>query len=444
MLPMKVPLLSSFDHHMHEVLRGASVALVLKTLAAVLTFAFNVVLARLLGADGAGMYFLALTVSAVAEVLGSMGLESTLLRFTAASATVGDWGAVKGVYTKGLKLAVGASSSVTIAIVLTAPWLAEALFSKPALTALIGWMALAAMPVNLFTLYAQLLKGLKRIPDAIAVESVYAPALSLLGAMVLVPLWGVRGAVWAYLLAAGITLAIAMWLWRRATPQLRGLSGKFDTSLLLSSSMPLFWVSILVLVTRWSSTIILGIWGTSAAVGIFGVAHRTAALTNFVLIAVNSIAAPKFAALYQQRDMEALEKIAQSSAMLMTLIALPVLIIFLLVPAWIMKIFGPHFSDYAIVLPILAVGQFVNVATGSVQFILMMCGYERLMRDTTVLCAVLTVVFTLALVPLWGVIGAAVAATLVRIFQNVLITSLVRQRLGIWTLPTFRGGLVAK
>ena len=260
-LLMKVRLLSRLDHHMHEVLRGASIAFVLKVLNAILDFVFNVMLARLLGAEGAGIYFLALTVSTVAEVLGSFGLDNTLLRFTAANAAVGDWRSVKGAYTKALKLALGASSSVTITIVLAAPWLAEMVFSEPAMTALIRWMAIAAVPVSLFMLHAQLLKGLKRVGEALTVHGVCAPTLLLLGTFVLAPTQGVQGVVWAYLLAAGITLGIAICLWRRATPQLHNLSGQFDTGLLLSSSIPLFWTSVLQMVNRWSSMAILGIWG---------------------------------------------------------------------------------------------------------------------------------------------------------------------------------------
>ena len=184
--------------------------------------------------------------------------------------------------------------------------------------------------------------------------------------------------------------------------------------------------------------------GTNAAVGIFGVANRTAACTNFILIAINSIASPKFAALYKQGDIEALGKMAQHSARLITLLALPVLILFLLAPERVMKLFGPQFSGDAIVLSILAVGQFVNVATGSVQVILVMCGYERLLRNVTVLCVIIQVVLSLVLVPLWGVVGAAVADASMKIFQNILAASLVRQILGVWTLPTFRGELVTK
>ncbi|NQU08001.1 MAG: hypothetical protein HQ583_05525, partial [Candidatus Abyssubacteria bacterium] len=44
------------DGHMLEVVNGASVALVLKVLGAGLAFGFNILLARMFGAEGAGIY----------------------------------------------------------------------------------------------------------------------------------------------------------------------------------------------------------------------------------------------------------------------------------------------------------------------------------------------------------------------------------------------------
>ena len=41
------------DHHIREVLRGASIALVLRVAGAGLAFGFTILLARMLGAEGA-------------------------------------------------------------------------------------------------------------------------------------------------------------------------------------------------------------------------------------------------------------------------------------------------------------------------------------------------------------------------------------------------------
>lgn len=90
------------DSHMQELIRGASTAFVLKVFAAGLGFGFNVVLARLLGADGAGLYYLTLTIVTIAATLGCVGMNNAVIRFVAANAVIENWVAVKGVYIKAI------------------------------------------------------------------------------------------------------------------------------------------------------------------------------------------------------------------------------------------------------------------------------------------------------------------------------------------------------
>ncbi len=52
----------------------------------------------------------------IAAVLGRVGLDTTLLRFTAANATTGDWVAVKGVYRQALWIATAAAGTATLIV----------------------------------------------------------------------------------------------------------------------------------------------------------------------------------------------------------------------------------------------------------------------------------------------------------------------------------------
>jgi O-antigen/teichoic acid export membrane protein len=257
--------------------------------------------------------------------------------------------------------------------------------------------------------------------------------------MALAPRWGAAGAVWAYSLGAILTAGFGVWRWRLALRGIPNVVPRFETSLLLESSIPLFWVSSLQLVISWASTVSLGLLADSAAVGIFSAANRTAMLTSFVLMAVNSISAPKFAALHKQGDLATLGEIARKSAKLMALVASPVLAIFLLFPTWVMSLFGAEFASGATVLSILALGQFVNVVTGSVGWILIMCGYERLMRNNIAICAALSVSLNILLVPRLGAIGAAVATAVTLSLQMLIGAAMVWQKLGVLTVPLWRG-----
>jgi O-antigen/teichoic acid export membrane protein len=428
-----------WDVHMREILSGASTAFVLKGVSALLTFLLYVVIGRLLGAAGAGLYFLALTVTTIAAVLGRIGLDNTVLRFVAAHAAVGDWPAVKGVYGRAIRMTLAASSATALLVVLVAPWLSATLFAKPELTGLLQWMAIAIVPTALLSLQAQGLQGLKRIGDSSLVGSVGVPILTLAGVMVLAPRWGVVGATWAYALAATLTMMFGIRRWRARTPELAGVVGRFDAAVLLQSCIPLFWVSSFQLVIAWASTVSLGLLASSADVGVFGAANRTAMLISTVLMAVNSISAPKFAALYKQGDLVTLGLIAQKSAKVMALVASPVLAIFVLFPTKVMGVFGSQFTSGATVLSILAVGQFVNVVTGSVGWILIMCGHERLMRNNIAFCAGLSVALNLLLVPRLGVIGAAIATATALSVQMLIGTALVWQKLGVVTIPMWKG-----
>jgi O-antigen/teichoic acid export membrane protein len=436
---MKLRFIDKSDFNMKEILRGASVAFVLKVIGGGLGFMFNVLLARLLGPEGTGIYFLALTVTTIATVFGRLGLDNALLRFTAANAGVGDWSAVKGVYEKGMTLALVASGTAAVVMFAAARLLAERVFSKPELTAPMRWMALAVVPVAFLTLNGEALKGLKRIRDSQLVQGVGVPALSLIGLRWLGQVWGVNGAIWAYTWAAVLTALMGYMMWRMATPQLRNSIGHFETRQLLRSSVPLFWVASMNLLMGCTASFLLGIWGTNAEVGIFGVAYRTAMVTGYILIAVNSIAAPKFASLYKQGDMAALGSVARNSAKLMTLAASPILLLFVLFPGWVMRLFGPQFVEGAAVLIILALGQFVNVATGSVGYLLMMSGHERLMRNNIVCIAILNVVMCLLLIPWAGAIGAAIATAISLSAMNLVSVVLVYSRLSILTLPIPKG-----
>jgi len=425
----------SLDEHLQEVVKGASIALVLKVLATGLAFSFNIVLARLLGAEGAGLYFLALSITSIMAVVGRVGLDNTFVRFTASNVAIDDWEAVKGLYRQGTRLALIASSIVAIVMFLAAPWLANSVFSKPVLTDLIRWMALAIIPVVLFNTHAQLLKGLKRIRDHIIVLSIALPLFSLLGIIILIPFKGLEGAIWAYILAASITAGLGIGLWRKNTSKMLNLKGQFDISQLLQSCIPLFWVSLLRMVINWTPVLMLGIWVSNAEVGIFSIANRTAMLVNFTLTAVNSIAAPKFAALHQQGNVKALAHIAQNSAKLMTLAASPMLLLFLFAPEWILALFGAQFIEGGLALSILAMGQFINVVTGSVSAVLVMSGYERLQRNILILCAFLCIVLNTVLIPNFGIIGAALATAITLAAKNLVAAMVVWQRMGIRTLP---------
>lgn len=423
------------DPHLQEVMTGAGTSLAWRLAGTGISFAFNVLIARVLGAHQAGIYFLALTITLISSVIGRMGLDNSLLRFTAVNAALGDWVKVAGVYRRGLAIAVGLSAGVSALLFFGADWVSGIMIHDSELANPLRVMSLSIVPFTLVSLYGELLRATKRVGESTLIQAVSIPLMSLILLALIQGQMGPVGVCVAYTLSSALVMVVSAILWRRAVPQTHHLRGDFDNRLLISASLPLFWTALMQIMMNMAGSIALGIWADSAAVAIFNVAYRAAALTSFVLIATNSIAAPKFAALHAQGDHDAMGKLARSSARLMLLAAAPVLLIMLAAPAWVMGLFGSEFQSGWPILAILTVGQFINVVTGSVGFLLMMTGHEKATRNKTSMWAALYMILLAALVPVWGLTGAAIATMLVVAGDNLTGVWLVYRFFSIMTLP---------
>ncbi|KUJ82433.1 hypothetical protein AVO43_11495 [Microbulbifer sp. ZGT114] len=202
--------------------------------------------------------------------------------------------------------------------------------------------------------------------------------------------------------------------------------------------MPLWVVLMMGQLVQWSGQFVAGAYVDSGIVAQLAVAQRTAMLTSFVLMAVNLVVAPRFAAMYKQGQMKELHELAVTSVRLMVLSALPVVLFMVVFPEFLMSLFGEGFSKGAHLLQILVVGQFVNVATGSVGYLLSMSGHEKDLRNTVLISGPVAIGLALTLTPVWGATGSAVATALAVATQNLLAVWQVKRRLGINTLAVWR------
>ncbi|MBT8144837.1 MAG: oligosaccharide flippase family protein, partial [Gammaproteobacteria bacterium] len=167
------------DQEAGELVRGASLALVIRTAGALITFGLNVLIARRLGVDQTGAFFLALTVATLASVIARAGAPNTVLRFVAANAADNGWNTVRAAYRRGLSICIGVGVAVTAVIVLLAPLLAERVFGQPEIRSALVAMALLIMPTATFRLSSMALQGLGRVADAALSSMALLPGFAI-------------------------------------------------------------------------------------------------------------------------------------------------------------------------------------------------------------------------------------------------------------------------
>lgn len=419
----------------NEVIAGARITFALRVVAAILGFAVNVVVARLLGSDGAGLYFLAMSAIMIGAVIARMGIDQAALKYIAAGAAQQDWERVRQVYALAFKTIALSSALVTLLTFTLAPSIASLIFYEPRLEDPLRWMSLAIFAFSIMTLHAECLKGIKQVKNSSLVSGVI---LSLTGFVLVAPLtmlFGLIGTSLSYVFATCSAAFLGLYFWhnsnsRKATSI--NSSNAFSGNDFFKSSFSLwFMVFMNQAVLPWAPLIMLSYWSTTENSGIFGAATRVANLVAFFLVAINAALVPKFAELFAKNDIDGMGKLVAIITRYTIMIASPLLLLLIFYGDWVMALFGHQFALGGKALSILTIGQAINILAGPYGYILIMGGAERDVRNSSVVAAILMFVVAIIAIPVLGIQGAAIASATAITAMGLYSVIMVRVRFGI-------------
>lgn len=436
------------NNHLKEIVKGASSSFMVKVASAAISLIFYMYLGRVLGADGAGIFFLTLTIITIASVVARFGLENTLLKLVSKAVAKNKWGRVYSAYLKSFKLVLIVSILVSAAIYATSSYISMFMFSTSDKKLYIELAAISVTPLALSVLHAQAIQGLKKIFYSSAILNLLIPTIALVAALIVAENYGVFGVISSYVFAIYLVFIASILIWfnliKNQNHDKNRDSSKVSNEEIYTSCIPLFWVSILQMIINWFSYMVLGASATEADVGVFGMCVRVVTLFGFFLMAINSITAPKIAAMYKENSINEIEVMCRSSSTLLLYTTLPFFLITYVWADYILLLFGQEFTGNSLILRVLIVGQFVNIITGSVGILLVMTGHEKVMRNNLILTAVLCVVLNLAFIPTYGLLGAAISFSLSMAVQNVFMAYKAKTIVNIITMPYLNPGRVLR
>lgn len=411
-----------------HILIKSVVALFMRIFGAVISFIFNLVIARKLDLVEAGYFFLCLSIVLFLSAIARLGFENTVLRYTAANIGMGL--SIKNI----LNFAIRRSSTVAMILGLVvfffASFIAEFIFNKPELASSLKFISPAILGFSIVFLTSMSLQGRKKI--ILSSVSQNAAHFSLCCAFIVCNSVTDAKEASSYLsLSLGLTASFFYWI------SISGLgkSGReLDKSQIIKSSRSNWLTSVNSQLIQWGPPILVGIFLAAEQVAYFSVAQRISLLTSFVLMAVNVVVSPKFASYSAINDREGLRRTAIFSVRLLLMSMLPFLILILSFPSNFMELFGAEFIEGASLLQILVVGQAINVVSGPVGYVLMMSGNERDMSLVSTICSVGMLIFVPVMIKLFETTGAALCVAFFVGLQNLLAVSFVQKRLGFNTL----------
>jgi O-antigen/teichoic acid export membrane protein len=390
---------------------GAGTTFAAKVTNTGIKFLTQIVLCRLLGASGFGLYSLALVISQVGELFAGMGLESGSIRYVSIHHGEGDAGRLKGVLLHSLAVPLVGGLVLATALFILAEPLARDVFDEPGLAIALRIVAIAMPFGAVMTVLGFASTGFGVTHYLAAVWTLH-PTLNLVLATVLCAAGaGVIGAASAWTASGLVGAVVAFAFIRRAWPELTSAAIRpvFALHRLLAFSLPLALGNLLWLVLLWTDVLALGYFSTADDVGIYRATSQTSLLLTLIIVSINTIFAPMIAGLLNRKEHRQTREVFQTSARWSLTATVPIFLVLAVLGGQVLRIFGAGFEVGAVPLLILAIGQLVTAGTGSCGQVLVMSGHQYLKLFGDLGMAVMNVVLNILLIPRWGLVGAAVA-----------------------------------
>jgi O-antigen/teichoic acid export membrane protein len=408
----------------------------IKFFSALFGFLSGVLLARILGLEGFGIYTLAFTTSTLLAVPVSLGLPNLIIRYISKYEVEDNSAAIKGLLKSANTIVIFSTLLVFVIAILS--YLAWWKNLDPVLVDTL-WLGLILVPlIALGSLRAAALRGLRfvilgQLPDTLLRNFL------LFGSLLLYYLfeWDISPskAMLIHIFSAFAAYLVGcIFLRQKLLTSLKEIKPIFFNKLWLREAIPFSVNSGIQVIRSKAITYLLAIFGSLEAVAIFDVAIRGATLVSFTLDALNNAIAPYISKAFENNNKVQLQKILTKTSRIVFIFSLPIALTFIFGGKILVSlIFGDEYENAYVPLVILCIGQLVSSVCGSVGMALSMTGNQAYFMKTNIYFSVSNLLIGLPLIIYLDVIGASIAVSIILIIQNIVLLGYVKKRLRVNT-----------
>lgn len=417
------------------VIRNSVQLIIFHAISVGIVFLSNYILIKVAGVADYGAYVYIFNLINLLAGFCLLGVDTLLVKNVSIYSATGQHGKLKGALF--FSMAIVFASSIIVAVVTSY----ARFFFDSVKNVRINWFVLMFSSLVILSLGAitqASLQALKKISLSQVTEKIIKPALLLLIILILFYSGKITSAnlVWSNILAMGMACIISSaLLFKQIGFRVGRIRSEYDTRRWSKSAAAFFTIGLLYTLNSKIDIFLLGFLKGNREVGVYNILLRVSEIIGFTLVIINFILAPLIARLFEEGNLFLLQKMITRSAQVTMLIGLPVMILIMVSRNYILHFFGVNFMNASNALLILCLGQFVNIFSGSVGTLLMMSGHEKFSILSLAISIVFNIVLNVTLIPVYGVIGAAIAASVSLVVWNSFAYFFVRTKLSICTTP---------
>lgn len=372
----------------------------------------GIILIRLLTPEDYGFIAIATVAPNIFFLFADFGIDAAMVKYTAEYHSKGEFGNLKKTFASALIFRVLIGALLSVLCFSMAEAFAVAL-GKPYMAPLIEMSSplIFAWAINNFSMSVLLGFDSTRAYATFMVMG----EISLSFMPILLVLQGMEatgailGMVIATLTQCFISLAFCVASLIKKCNKSASISMDFRqaTSKILSYGVPLAIVSIMQMGLGSFYRFMISAYCSPSQVGNYKIAEQTNALVDYIAWPISLIAFPTFSKLDYKKQHQTLNKIFKYSLKYSTLLILPLaLALILLAQPIIMTLYGLQYASASIYLMLLAI-SWLSYGAGDAHLrkIFLSQGDTKLIAGLDALTAIIGVIFSLLLIPTYGIFG---------------------------------------
>jgi O-antigen/teichoic acid export membrane protein len=418
--------IQGIDESLHKIAKGASLVFIglLGTILAV--FIGKLIIIRYWTEDEYGIFSIALTILILLSTISTLGLSFGLSRSIAYIRGKREFEKIPDLIFTSLLICIIVSVVSSSIIFLFSDYISLNIFHEPRLSLPLKIFSIPIPFLTLINVIISIFRGFDNVKPTVIFSQLLWNILFPIFLIIIIFL----NKTFINIFYAAIASIIITWLIlilyttrsvkKIKFPPLKLYKSKINKEIIFFS-LPLLGASIFSLLITWTDTLILGVISGTYFVGLYNGVLPLALFITFPLSALITIFVPIFSGLYAKKQFPEIKRNFSILTKWLSLTTTPIFMIFLLYPNQIINfLFGPNYVIAADVLRILAIGFMINTFFGPNGATLISMGRSYFILIATFSAAVLNIILNFSLIPIYGMIGAALASALSMLYINLI------------------------
>ena len=413
---------------MKELIHGSFIILVFKIFGAISLFSIYMLIPQYYDVKTFGVFNLVFMLLVLFSMIARMGLDTYILKIV--SSVEKDSTTVSLFLKRVLTIVFFNSMGVSILILLFSYPIDTYIFKSVDASPYIIGLSLIIFPYTLFNVLPEVFRALDDIKRYSFFRNFSQNfilfsllSISILFSLKYDPVFLLYGTI----LIIIIPLVILLYKFLREKSINIFQRGKYEQKI-LKYSYPMFFTASTIFFMSYTDSFMISYYLDEYQVGLYSACVSLSMMLTFIPMAIGSYISTKVSQAYSNNEFHQIRKIFKNSFIIISATTIPVYLIMYIFDDFFLGLFGKDFLSVTTPLLIINTAALLEALTGTVGFILDMTNNQHKFMKILFIALFINLVLNLLLIPIYGIIGAAIAMLVAMSFRTVSSVLVLRRQ----------------